>query len=103
MVSPDGKWAIEFKDRDILLRDISKDETTQVTHSLPEREVSYRGLVWSPDSTRVVFAEADSTDIRLRPVLVPEDPSYPGVRHNRFARVGEKIDALRVGLVDISE
>ena len=103
LVSPDGKWAIEFKDRNILLRDISKDETTQVTHSLPEREVSYRGLVWSPDSTRVVFAEADSTDIRLRPVLVPEDPSYPGVRRNRFARVGEKIDALRVGLVEIAE
>ena len=36
-------------------------------------------------------------------MLVPEDPSYPGVRHNRFARVGEKIEALRVALVNIAE
>ena len=102
-VSPDGKWAIEFKDRNMLLRDISSGETTQMTHSVPEREVSFRGLAWSPDSTHLTFVESDSTDIRLRPVLVPEDPSYPGVRKNRFARVGEKIDALRVGLMDIVE
>lgn len=102
-VSPDEKWILEFKDRNLFLRDLSNGETTQVTHSLPEREVSFRSLAWSPDSTHVFFVESDSTDIRQRSVLVPEDPSYPGVRHNRFARVGEKIEALRVALVDIAE
>jgi len=102
-VSPDGKWILELKDRNLFLRNLSNGETTQVTHSLPERDVSFRSLAWSPDSTHVFFAEADSTDIRQRPVLVPEDPSYPGVMYNRFARVGEKIEALRIAIVDIVE
>ena len=100
-VSPDGKWTLEFQDRNMFLRDVSNGEITQVTHSLPEREVSFRNLSWSPDSTHVFFVESDSTDIRLRPVLVPEDPSYPGVSHHRFARVGEKIESLRVAVVDM--
>ena len=102
-VSPDGKWILELKDRNLFLRNLSNGETTQVTHSLPERDVSFRSLAWSSDSTHVFFAEADSTDIRQRPVLVPEDPSYPGVMYNRFARVGEKIEALRIAIVDIVE
>ena len=102
-VSPDGKWILELKDRNLFLRNLSNGETTQVTLSLPERDVSFRSLAWSPDSTHVFFVEADSTDIRQRPVLVPEDPSYPGVMYNRFARVGEKIEALRIAIVDIVE
>lgn len=47
-----------------------------------------------------MFIESDETDVRLRPVLVPADPSYPKVQDNRFARVGEKIATLRVGVVD---
>ena len=100
-VSPDGKWMLEIKDRNVFLRDISSGDTTQVTQSLPEREVSFPNLAWSPDSTHLFFVEADSTDVRRRAVLVPEDPSYPGVRQDRFARVGEKIETLRVAVVDI--
>ena len=33
-------------------------------------------------------------------MLVPGDPSFPGVREVRFARVGETIATLRVGVVD---
>ena len=54
-----------------------------------------------PDGRRVVFIESDKTKVRQRPVLMPTDPSYPEVRQHRFARVGEKIPALRVGVVDI--
>ena len=102
-VSPDGKWILESKDRNLILHDLSNGETTQVTHSLPEREVSFRELEWSPDSKHVLFVESDSTDVRRRVVLVPEDPSYPGVRNDRFARVGEKIEGLRVAVVDIAK
>ena len=101
--SPDGKWILEVKDRNLFLRDLTNGEATQVTQTSPEREVSFRGRTWSPDSTHVCFVEADSTDVRLRSVLVPEDPSYPGVGHNRFARVGETIESLRVAIVDVGE
>lgn len=102
-VSPDGKWILEVNDRNIFIRNISSGEAAQVTHTPPNRDVSFRSLAWSPDSTHAVFVEADSTNVRLRPVLVPEDPSYPGVRYDRFARVGEKIESLRVALVNIVE
>jgi dipeptidyl-peptidase-4 len=102
-VSPDGKWLLESKDRNLFLRDRSNDETTPVTHSGPDRDVSFRSLSWNPDSTHAVFIEADATDIRRRAVLIPEDPSYPGVRRDRFARVGEKIETLRVGVVNVAD
>lgn len=102
-VSPDGKWRIEFNDRNAFLRELSSDAITRVTDSAPDREVSFRGVAWSPDSTRAVFVEADLTDVRLRSVLVPEDPSYPGVKQNRFARVGENIETLRIAMVDLAE
>ena len=100
-VSPDGKWMLESKSRDLFLREIANGQTTQVTLSPPESDVSFHGMTWSPDSTHAVFVETDSTHVRHRAVLVPEDPSYPGVRQDRFARVGEKIETLRVAVVDI--
>ena len=48
-----------------------------------------------------MFVEADETELRLRPVLKPSDPSYPEVEQHRFARVGEKIPTLRVGVIDV--
>jgi dipeptidyl-peptidase-4 len=102
-VSPDGKWVLESKDNHLFLRELATDQVTQVTNSHPERQVSYRDLSWNLDGTHAVFVEVDETDVRLRPVLVPEDPSYPGVRYDRFARVGEKIETLRVGVVDLAE
>jgi len=102
-VSPDGKWMLETKGRDVFLKEVANGQTTQVTQSPPEYDVSFHGMTWSPDSTHAVFVEADSTTVRHRAVLVPEDPSYPGVRHDRFARVGEQIEALRVAVVDIAE
>jgi dipeptidyl-peptidase-4 len=101
--SPDGKWVLESKDHNLFLRELANDQATQVTHTLPERDVWYRGMSWSPDSTHAVFVEGDATDVRRRAVLTPDDPSYPGVRSDRFARVGEKIETLRVGVVDVAE
>ena len=85
-VSPDGKWILEAKDRNLFLRDLSKDQTTQVTHSLHEREVSFRGLSWNPDSTHAVFVEADGTDVRRRAVLHSLPQSRP--RSPRGTRLG---------------
>jgi len=62
--------------------------------------MSYRNPQWSPDGRRVAFIESDVTEVLQRSVLVPEDPSYPGVQKNRFARVGGAIEKLRVGIVN---
>lgn len=99
-LSPDGSRLIEFRDRHLFVRHQDSGERTQLTKHAPDREIRYRDPVWSPDGQRIVFVEADVTEVRQRPVLVPNDPSYPGVRMQRFARVGEKIESLRVGVVD---
>ena len=100
LVSPDGKRVLEFQDQNLFVRELESDKRTQLTQRPSDREVRYRDPVWSPHGSRIAFVESDSTDVRKRAVLVPDDPSYPGVQNNRFARVGEKLETLRVGVVD---
>lgn len=99
-VSPDRKWRLEAKDGRLLLIDTLNDEATPVTENPAGSDISYRTISWNSTGSHAVFVEADETDVRLRAVLVPEDPSYPGVRHDRFARVGGTIERLRVGVLD---
>lgn len=69
----------------------------------PNREIEYHNVKLSPDGTKVLFVESDYTDVKQRSVLVPGDPSYPGVEQHRFARVGGAIEKLRVGFVNVAE
>ena len=102
-VSPDGSQEIEFSDRNLFVRDLATGELLQITKRPADRDIWYRDPSWSPDGKHIVFIESDETEIRQRAVLIPSDPSYPGVRHHRFARVGEKIAALRVGVIDVEK
>jgi dipeptidyl-peptidase 4 len=100
LVSPNGKQVLEFQERNLFVRDLESGQRTQLTNRPDDRDARYRDPVWSPDGNKIVFVESDATDVRKRAVLVPDDPSYPGVQNNRFARVGEKLEKLRIGVVD---
>lgn len=100
LLSPDGSRLLKFEDRNLFVRNLSSGQQTPLAKHSAARDVSYRNPTWSPDGLRVVFVESDATDVRRRAVLDPSDPSYPGVEHHRFARVGETIERLRVGVVD---
>ena len=78
----------------------NKDQTVALTRAAPDGPVSHHDAAWSPDGKWVVFVQSDESDVTLRSVLVPGDPSYPTVREVRFARVGGTIPTLRVGVVD---
>ncbi|WDQ15271.1 S9 family peptidase [Rhodopirellula sp. P2] len=101
LLSPDGKSVLKKQGRSWIIRDITSGETRPLLEPSQAGDVSYQDPTWSPDGKRVLFVEADSNDVRLRNVLVPGDPSYPGVRKTRFARVATNIPKLRVGVVDV--
>ncbi|XZE55005.1 DPP IV N-terminal domain-containing protein [Planctomycetaceae bacterium SH139] len=100
LLSPDGNRLLEHRGGDVFVRELASNERVQISPDASGRDVSFQKLAWSPDGSRIVFVESDSSDVRQRAVLVPDDPSYPGVNHRRFARVGEEIAKLRVGVVD---
>lgn len=100
LLSPDGSKVLEFRERQLFVRDVATEKRTQLTNHSAEQDISYRNPVWSPDGTRVVFVESDATQVRVRSVLEPADPSYPRVQAHKFARVGEAIEKLRIGVVN---
>lgn len=96
-----GDFQVESRGGKILA--INQKNKTEITLATPaaDREVDFRKPVLSPDGNKVLFVEADFSEVRQRWVLVPGDPSYPEVQQNRFARVGGRIEKLRIGVVNI--
>jgi dipeptidyl-peptidase-4 len=95
-----GTLRLETRRDRIVAVDQSNPQETILVSGADERDIEFRDPSWSPSGTRVLFIEADLTDIQQRSVLVPGDPSYPEVQQHRFARVGGKIEKLRIGVVD---
>lgn len=100
LLSPDGKTVLEFQGPNLVARDLQSQETKQLTQNDSARDLHLHGIQWSPDSSHVLFIQSDYSDVRERSVLVPGDPSYPGIRQDRFARIGETIPHISVGVVD---
>jgi len=99
-ISPDGNSILFSEEGNLFVYDISEGKTVQLTHDASGSFVSNKGAIWSPDGSRIVFVQSDASDVRVRSALVPGDPSYPGVKEMKFARVGGVISKLRVGVVD---
>jgi dipeptidyl-peptidase-4 len=99
-LSPDGKSVLLRKNGNLAVRDLKSGATFSLTGDEQGSALSSDRATWSPDSRRIVYVQTDSSKVRLRPMLVPGDPSYPEVREMRFARVGGEIPALKVGVID---
>ena len=103
-LSPDGKNVLESSNGELFVKNLESGKRTSLTKvgdekRKGERDISYSDFSWSPNGEQIVFVQVDRSDVRFRSVLVPGDPSYPGVAKHRFARVGEKLPVLTVGVV----
>jgi dipeptidyl-peptidase-4 len=99
-ISPDGQHVLYSDQGNLYVRDLGSDRKTALTKNAASNSVSNSRAAWSPDERWIVFVQSDASDVGLRSVLVPGDPTYPGVKEVRFARVGGTIPTLRVGVVD---
>ena len=100
-ISPDGNRILESKKKRVFIRDVTGEKDPAAITEKPDgRDVSFEKLRWSPTGKFISFVEVDHTDVRKRSVLVPGDPTYPGVASHRYARVGGKLPTRRIGIAD---
>lgn len=103
LYSPDSSRVVEFRRRGLFWRELPDGEPKRIIRPGDGDVVFFRNPTWSPDGQKILFIESNETEIKTRTMLVPSDPSYPGTREQRFARVGEKIPQLRVGVYDVQQ
>jgi dipeptidyl-peptidase-4 len=110
-LSPDGSAIVAVRDNDVHVVDLASGHDTQlttggtdvVTHGLAEFAAAEElerldGTWWSPDGTRLVYEEADSTGVEKHFIADPEHPSVQPTEF-RYPRAGTPNAVVRLGII----
>ena len=90
-LSPNQTMEYEYRDGNLFVRPTSGGDEHQITNNDRPDEVDHSKFSWSPDGQYLAFVEQDKADVRIRTDLLGDEPSYPSLREQHFARVGGKI------------
>ena len=114
--SPDGRWAVGFRDHNLYLRDLDTDEVRQLTADGVEN-YDYAGMadscaalvmqenlgftmppmvLWSPDCSRFVTHRLDQREVGLMHLVrsSPVGGGRPKLLSYRYAVVGDPVENL---------
>ena len=110
-LSPDGTQLAAVRDNDVHVVDLATGHDTQlttggtdvITHGLAEFAAAEElerldGTWWSPDGTRLVYEEADSTNVEKHFIADPEHPSVQPTEF-RYPRAGTNNAVVRLGII----
>ncbi len=99
-ISPSGQRILFSRQGNLYVHSLQSGQTIPLTKDGSVGVVTYGRGTWSPNGSKVALVRSDVSGVRKRSSLIPGDPSFPEVRETRFARVGEKISTLSIGIVD---
>lgn len=110
-LSPDGKFVAGVRDNDVHVSDLStmldravtSGGTDVVTHGLTDFAAAEEldradGIWWSPDSTKLIYEEADSTKVEKHFIADPEHPAAQPTEF-RYPRAGTENAKIRLGII----
>jgi dipeptidyl-peptidase-4 len=110
-LSPDGGFVAAVRDNDVHVVDLATGHDSQlttggtdvVTHGLAEFAAAEEldrldGIWWSPDGSRLVYEEADSTGVEKHFIADPEHPSAQPTEF-RYPRAGTANAVVRLGII----
>lgn len=101
-LSPNQTMEYEYRDGNLFVRPASGGDEHQITNNGRPDEVNHWGFSWSPDGQYLAFVEQDKAEVRVRTDLLGDEPTYPSLRKQHFARVGGKISKYRVGIAHVN-
>lgn len=110
-LSPDGKRVASVRDGDLYVAEVASATERRLTHRPHERVTNglaefvaqeemgrYRGFWWSPDSTRLVYQQTDTSAVERLHILDPARPERPPTRWP-YPRAGRANASVRLGLI----